>query len=74
MQTFQLHRDKDVSGVSGEGVVAEGVEFADGTVVLRWLTRYSSIAIYEDIDTLLQIHSHRGATYVEYASGWKRSM
>ena len=37
MRTFELHRDTDVSGVSGTGVVAEGVEFADGTTVVRWL-------------------------------------
>src|SRR4051794_16547249 len=34
---FELHRDQDISGVSGVGVVAEGVAFTDGTVALRWL-------------------------------------
>ena len=26
---FELHRDDDVTGVSGTGVVAEGIEFTD---------------------------------------------
>ena len=36
MRVFALIRDVDVSGVSGTGVVAEGVQFSDGTCVLRW--------------------------------------
>ena len=38
MRIFSLVRHEDVSGVSGTGRVADGVEFNDGTVVLRWLT------------------------------------
>lgn len=35
MNRFELVRDVDVTGISGTGVVAEGVEFSDGTVALR---------------------------------------
>lgn len=34
MRRFELHREEDVSGVSGTGVVAEGVAFSDGRVLM----------------------------------------
>lgn len=34
---FVLDRVEDVSGVSGTGVVAEGIEFSDGVGALRWI-------------------------------------
>ena len=37
---FELHRDDDVSGVSGTGVVAEGVLFSSGRVALEWLSAW----------------------------------
>jgi len=44
-RTFVLHRDEDVSGVSGTGVVAEGVVFSDGAVVVRWLGKHASTTV-----------------------------
>ena len=41
MRLFKLQRKVDCSGVSGTGVVAEGVEFDDGQVALRWLTAHA---------------------------------
>lgn len=35
MRTFLLVRTYDVSGVSGTGIAAEGIEFTDGAVALR---------------------------------------
>lgn len=70
MKTFILRRDTDVTGVSGTGDIAEGAEFSDGTVVLRWgpnpqrgVTR-SSIAVWPDVDSMIAIHGHDGATRV----------
>lgn len=64
MRRFELHRDDDVSGVSGNGVVAEGVEFRDGTAVLRWRGRLKSTAIYPNVADLEEIHGHEGATRI----------
>ena len=61
---FVLNRVEDKTGISGEGVIAEGVQFTDGQCVLRWLTEYSSIAIYDDIETLEAIHGHDGSKEV----------
>lgn len=62
---FYLERDEDESGVSGTGVVAEGVVFSDGTAVLRWRTKpYASTAIYGSLAELEHIHGHGGKTRV----------
>lgn len=36
-RAFIVQRDEDPSGVSGTGVVAEGVQFSDGWAVTHWL-------------------------------------
>lgn len=36
----------------------EGVIFSDGTVAVRWLTKYGSHSIWPDWDTFYQIHGH----------------
>lgn len=64
MRTFHLARSVDVSGVSGTGVVAEGVQFTGGQVVLHWLTDVPSTAIYDSIDAVRHIHGHAGMTRV----------
>lgn len=64
--TFILHRYKDPSQVSGVGNVAEGVEFTDGSVALRWPGEYPSTAVWPDIRAMEAIHGHNGLTVVEY--------
>lgn len=60
MRRFQIHRDVDVSGVSGTGIVAEGVQFATGKVAVHWLGDYPSIATWDSIDHAEHIHGHAG--------------
>ena len=64
MKRFNLVRTEDVSGVSGTGVVAEGVMFSTGKCVLAWVTRFRSIAVYDSIEELESIHGHDGRTQV----------
>ena len=64
MRTFHLERLYDASGISGTGIVAEGVEFQDGTVVLHWLSEHSSTGIYNTMTDVVKIHGHNGATIV----------
>lgn len=61
---FALYRHQDVTGVSGSGTVAHGVQFADGTTVLRWLGEYASTVIWESLDAAMQVHGHDGRTRV----------
>lgn len=69
MRKFNLHRDEDESGVSGTGVVTEGVEFSDGTCVMKWLTSTTSTAFYNSIDDLVAIHGHQGKTVAVFEDG-----
>lgn len=62
MRTFQLHRDADISGVSGTGVVADGVVFPDGTTVIRWLTSDASTVVWDNFEGAERVHGHGGAT------------
>ena len=64
MRTFELHRSEDATGTSGTGVVAEGVEFSDGTCALRWLTETRSTTFYYGLRALEKIHGHGGKTKV----------
>jgi hypothetical protein len=62
VRRFQLERDEDASGVSGTGVVAQGVQFDDGSCAMRWLTATSSTAVYASADDVEAIHGHEGRT------------
>ena len=64
MKCFALIRDVDASGVSGTGIVAEGVEFSNGKVVLCWVTRYRSVAVYDSMAEMMAVHGHDGSTYL----------
>lgn len=66
VKLFKLVRDEDVSGVSGTGIVAEGVKFSDGTCVLRWVTQWRSTAVYATVEDLDAIHGHGGRTRIEW--------
>lgn len=66
MRRFVLYRDRDISGVSGTGLVAEGVQFADGTAVLHWLLAVTSTVVYANIEDLVAVHGHGGATQVRW--------
>ena len=65
---FVLDREVDETGVSGTGVVAQGVEFVDGVVCLRWLTEWpSSVVHYErGIDSVIAVHGHNGKTRIKF--------
>ena len=62
MRTFQLIRIEDVGGISGVGLVAEGIQFSNGKCVLVWTTKLQSIAMYDSLDDLMAIHGHEGKT------------
>ncbi|HEX7128285.1 MAG TPA: hypothetical protein VF406_21240 [Thermodesulfobacteriota bacterium] len=69
MRTFQMVRYEDTSGVSGVGVIAEGVVFTDGTVVLRWVTAHRSTGLYDSVESCLAVHGHFGRTRLVFEDG-----
>lgn len=62
MRRFELHRDQDLTGVSGVGLVAQGVAFDDGTCALRWISEHRSTAVYDSAGDIELIHGHGGLT------------
>ena len=66
IRRFVLQRDVDVTGVSGTGVVAEGVEFTDGVVVLKWVVgEFRSLVTWvQGIHAVEAVHGHDNRTLV----------
>jgi len=64
VRRFELHRDTDETGISGTGIVAEGVEFTDGHCAMRWLPEIRSTAFYDSLSDLEHIHGHNGRTRI----------
>jgi hypothetical protein len=64
MRNFWLNRTKDISGVSGTGIVAEGTQYSNGWCALTWISKHTSGAWYASIDDLREIHGHNGATEI----------
>lgn len=62
VRRFVLERTEDITGVSGTGVVADGVVWPDGKVTIAWRGEHRSITIWPDLDTAIAIHGHEGAT------------
>ena len=70
---FQVVREADITGVSGTGVVADGVEFPDGTAVVRWRElepgnpNYergvrATTVVFPNVRAVEALHGHNGAT------------
>lgn len=66
LRRFELHRDIDETGVSGTGVIAEGVVFSDDTVALRWLTDWPTSVVFHDrgMAAVEHVHGHGGKTRI----------
>lgn len=64
MRRFHLYRERDHTGISGVGLVAEGVEASNGQVAMWWLGNLSSLTIHSSIANVEAIHGHRGSTHV----------
>lgn len=63
-ERFYLYRQKDETGVSGTGVVADGVKWPDGTVTLRWRGAHPSTVNWGSMGDVLFVHGHGGLTQV----------
>ena len=74
IQTFTVARQADETGVSGEGVVIEGVVLATGQCIAHWLypRPKGSIAIFDSMNDFITEHikPHPGnRTIITYDDG-----
>ena len=58
IRTFTVFRAIDETGVSGDGVVIEGVALATGQCIIHWLypPPRGGIAIFESMDDFIKVH------------------
>ena len=58
IRTFTVARQYDETGVSGEGVVIEGVTLATGQCVVHWLypPPRVGIAIFDSMNDFIKVH------------------
>ena len=70
LRLFRLVRDEDETGISGTGPVCAGVMLPSGRCALEWIVgeQPGSIAIYNNVDAMLQVHGHGGKTRLEWLS------
>lgn len=67
MRRFLLVRRRDITGKSGEGIIAEGVAWRGGPAFLHWVTEYESFVHWPGgIEAILAVHGHEGATVVRW--------
>lgn len=66
MRIFNLVRFEDESGVSGSGVVAEGIEFSNKRVAITWLSDRACVGVYDHLEDIEAIHGHGGKTKVVF--------
>ena len=67
MKRFILNRIEDETGISGTGTVAEGVQFSDGKVTMRWIVgEHRSTVVWDSIEAVDKIHGHGGRTVIEW--------
>ena len=63
---FELIRREDETGVSGTGRVAEGCSFSDGKCAVRWLSECASWVLYDNVQSVMQVHGHGGKTMIRW--------
>lgn len=61
-QRFYLYRHQDMSGISGTGIVADGIKWPDGTVTIRWRGTRPSTVNWDSVEDAESVHGHGGAT------------
>lgn len=67
---YSLNRDRDISGVSGEGDdIATVCEFPSGLIALHWNSATPSVTVYTDIRHVTALHGHGGASTLEHIDG-----
>ncbi len=61
-----IRRHEDVHGVSGTGVVAEVIEFSDGSAVARWLGKDAMSNVAAGVKNITNVHGHGGKMEIEW--------
>lgn len=68
MRRFILDRGVDTTGVSGTGIVAQGVLFDDGVAAVQWLSDFPTSVVFHQrgMDSIEAVHGHHGDTQIVF--------
>jgi len=74
IQSFTVFRNDDETGISGEGIVIEGVRLATGQCIIHWLypPPKGGIAIFESMEDFIKVHIQphpTNKTIITFADG-----
>ena len=74
IRTFTVCRPLDTTGVSGEGVIIEGIIWATGQCVIHWLypPPRGGFAIFDSLEDFLKVHVRphpKNETILTYSDG-----
>ena len=68
-QPPEEYRDKSITN-AGQSPDYEGAIFSDGTVVVRWLTKFRSHSVWTSWRDFYQVHGHpEYGTVIEFGDG-----
>ena len=63
---FNLVREVDSTGLSGTGIVAQGIQFDNGNVVVCWLLNISSIVLFENLEDFKSVSCSHSRSEVKF--------
>jgi hypothetical protein len=66
VRRFVMVRERDLTGVSGTGIVAEGAMFSNGLSIIRWVREPHAVGMYQSVSDLIAVHGHGGATQIHF--------
>lgn len=66
IRRFYGLRHEDASGVSGLGIVFEGVTWSDGKCAIRFISPTGSTNIFDSIEAVKAVHGHAGMTDIVF--------
>lgn len=69
MRRFRLQRDEDSGSLAVTRVIGEGVEFADGSCALRWLTAAAGTSAYARVADIVTNYCHDSRTRLIWLDG-----
>lgn len=66
MRRFYMMRMEDESGVSGVGIILEGVEFSNGKTAITWHSHMGVVGVYDSVKVVQLLHGHEGKTEIKW--------
>lgn len=73
-RVFQVIRHKDGKGISGTGLIIDGVVLSSGKVIIEWHSGNRSVSIFDSLNSFLAVHvkpKYEGENEFRWIEGYK---